>query len=155
MSEPSTPTTELNRAAGPDAMLSTDVVGDEAPPATEVRMLRADARRNREAVLTAAKELFAERGLEAQMPDVAKAANVGVGTVYRHFPTKDHLIAALVSERFDRLAGNVQEGLEAADAWEGVAGGHGDSDIGGGKLRSEVTVDLLAGEADTLLPVDA
>jgi AcrR family transcriptional regulator len=121
MSEPSTPITELNRAAGPAATLSTDVVGDEAPPATEVRMLRADARRNREAVLRAAKELFAERGLEAQMPDVAKAANVGVGTVYRHFPTKDHLIAALVSERFDRLAGNVQEGLEAADAWEGVA----------------------------------
>src|ERR1700759_3383884 len=86
-----------------------------------IRGLRSDARRNREAVLAAAQELFAKEGLEAQTPDVAKAANVGVGTVYRHFPTKDHLIAALVSERFDRLAGNVQEGLEAADAWEGVA----------------------------------
>jgi AcrR family transcriptional regulator len=88
------------------------------PPA---RTLRADARRNREAVLRAAKELFAEQGLEAQMPDVAQAANVGVGTVYRHFPTKDHLIAALVSERFERLAAKAREGLEAPDAWAGVA----------------------------------
>jgi AcrR family transcriptional regulator len=86
-----------------------------------VRTLRADARRNREAVLSAAKELFAEAGLEAQMPDVAQAANVGVGTVYRHFPTKDHLIAALVSERFERLAAKAREGLDMPDAWTGVA----------------------------------
>lgn len=85
------------------------------------RTQRADARRNREAVLQAAKELFGEQGLEAQMPDVAKAANVGVGTVYRHFPTKDHLIAALVSERFDRLAAKASEGLEAADPWDGIS----------------------------------
>jgi AcrR family transcriptional regulator len=85
------------------------------------RTLRADARRNREAVLAAAKALFAEQGLEAQMPDVAHAAKVGVGTVYRHFPTKDHLIAALVSERFERLAAKAREGLEASDAWTGVA----------------------------------
>src|SRR5438874_473934 len=68
------------------------------------RTLRADARRNREAVIAAAKELFADQGLDAQMPDVAKAARVGVGTVYRHFPTKDMLISALVAERFERLA---------------------------------------------------
>ncbi len=92
-----------------------------AAPDRATRTLRADARRNREAVLTAAKELFAEQGLEAQMPDVAHAANVGVGTVYRHFPTKDHLIAALVSERFERLAAKAREGLETSDAWVGVA----------------------------------
>lgn len=86
-----------------------------------VRTLRADARRNRTAVLAAAKELFAEQGLEAQMPDVAQAAGVGVGTVYRHFPTKDHLIAALVSERFERLAAKAREGLETPDAWSGVS----------------------------------
>src|SRR5919106_3628855 len=68
------------------------------------RALRADARRNREAVVAAAKKLFADEGLDAQMPDVAKAAKVGVGTVYRHFPTKDHLIAALAEDRFERLA---------------------------------------------------
>src|SRR5436309_15182535 len=85
------------------------------------RALRADARRNREAVIAAAKKLFADRGLDAQMPDVAKAAKVGVGTVYRHFPTKDDLIAALVAERFERLAQKAREDLEAGDAWEGIS----------------------------------
>jgi AcrR family transcriptional regulator len=50
--------------------------------------LRADARRNREKVLAAARAVFAERGVDAQMDDVAGRADVGVGTVYRHFPTK-------------------------------------------------------------------
>ena len=87
----------------------------------EGRALRADARRNRQAVLEAAKELFAELGLEAQMPDIARAANVGVGTVYRHFPTKDHLIVALVADHFDRLADVAREALEAQDPWEGFS----------------------------------
>ena len=73
-------------------------------------MLRADARRNREAVIAAAKKLFADQGLDAQMPDVAKAAKVGVGTVYRHFPTKEDLIAALATERFERLAEKARRG---------------------------------------------
>ncbi len=89
-------------------------------PASADRALRADARRNREAVTAAAKRLFADQGLDAQMPDVAKAAKVGVGTVYRHFPTKDDLIAALVAERFERLAQKAREDLEMADAWEGI-----------------------------------
>jgi AcrR family transcriptional regulator len=85
------------------------------------KALRADARRNREAVMAAAKQLFADQGLEAQMPDVARAANVGVGTVYRHFPTKDELIGALVDQRFERLAEKAREGLEAEDPWEGIS----------------------------------
>jgi AcrR family transcriptional regulator len=85
------------------------------------RALRADARRNRAAVIEAAKRLFAEQGLDAQMPDVARLANVGVGTIYRHFPTKDDLIAALVAERFDRLAQKAREGLENEDPWEAIA----------------------------------
>jgi AcrR family transcriptional regulator len=84
------------------------------------RVLRADARRNREAVIAAAKKLFADQGLDAQMPDVAKAAKVGVGTVYRHFPTKDDLIAALAAERFERLAEKAREGIEAEDPWQGL-----------------------------------
>src|SRR5436309_8119877 len=84
------------------------------------RALRADARRNREAVIAAAKKLFADQGLDAQMPDVAKAAKVGVGTVYRHFPTKDALIAALAAERFGRLAEEAREGIAADDAWRGL-----------------------------------
>lgn len=90
-------------------------------PAGAERALRADARRNREAVIAAAKRLFADQGLEAQMPEVATAARVGVGTVYRHFPTKDDLIAAIAAERFERLAQAAREGLEADDAWEGIS----------------------------------
>jgi AcrR family transcriptional regulator len=85
------------------------------------RVLRADARRNRDAVIAAAKKLFADQGLDAQMPDVAKAAKVGVGTVYRHFPTKDDLIAALAAERFERLAEKAREGIAAEDPWRGLS----------------------------------
>ena len=89
-------------------------------PLPAERVLRADARRNREAVIAAAKKLFADEGLDAQMPDIAKAAKVGVGTVYRHFPTKDDLIAALAVERFERLADKVREALERDDPWDGL-----------------------------------
>jgi AcrR family transcriptional regulator len=84
------------------------------------RVLRADARRNRAAVIDAAKKLFADEGLDAQIPDVAKAARVGVGTVYRHFPTKEDLIAALAAERFERLAERARESIAADDPWEGL-----------------------------------
>ena len=106
-------------------MVTQEVAQEEAPTKSEPlaidRVLRADARRNRQAVIAAAKKLFAEEGLEAQMPDVARCAKVGVGTVYRHFPTKDDLIVALVAERFERLAEKATEALEAADPWEGLA----------------------------------
>jgi AcrR family transcriptional regulator len=90
-----------------------------APDAT--RSLRADARRNHEAVLAAASRLFAEQGIEAQIPDVAKLAGVGVGTVYRHFPAKDDLIAALVGEGFERLAEKARECLLMEDPWSGIS----------------------------------
>jgi AcrR family transcriptional regulator len=93
----------------------------EVPVVDPGRVLRADARRNRAAVIAAAKKLFADEGLEAQMPDVARAANVGVGTVYRHFPTKDQLIAAIAGEHFERLADRAREDLERPDAWDGLS----------------------------------
>ena len=80
--------------------------------------LRADARRNREAVLAAARERSGECGLECQMEDIAGTAGVGVGTVYRHFPTKGDLIAALVSDRFQRLAERAEEALAEQDPWQ-------------------------------------
>ena len=68
-------------------MVTQEVTQEEAPtkgePVAIDRVLRADARRNRQAVIAAAKKLFAEEGLEAQMPDVARCAKVGVGTVPR------------------------------------------------------------------------
>ena len=71
-------------------------------------------------MLEAAQRLFAEEGLEAQMPDVARAANVGVGTVYRHFPRKDDLVAAFVAAHFERIAQKARECLEMADPWDGI-----------------------------------
>ena len=101
----------------------TTVTDKKRPPSDKKldKALRADARRNHRAVLAAAKKLFADQGLDAQMPDVASVAKVGVGTVYRHFRTKDELIAALVTERFERLAEKAREGVEMEDAWQGIA----------------------------------
>jgi AcrR family transcriptional regulator len=65
--------------------------------------LRADARRNRERILRAARAVFAIQGHDAQMDDVAKRAKVGVGTVYRHFPTKESLFQAIVANRIEQL----------------------------------------------------
>jgi AcrR family transcriptional regulator len=85
----------------------------------EGRPLRADARRNRERIIKAARAVFADHGIEAQIDDVAKRAKVGVGTVYRHFPTKEALLDALVRERFEEIAGYAEEALQREDAWEG------------------------------------
>jgi AcrR family transcriptional regulator len=89
----------------------------QAPPQEAVAM-RADARRNREKVLKAARVCLARDGLDAQMEEIARRAKVGVGTVYRHFPTKDDLVFALAGERFDRLAEDARTALEKEDAWE-------------------------------------
>lgn len=92
-----------------------------ASPITEERPLRADARRNRERVLEAARAVFAEYGSEAQMDEIARRAAVGVGTVYRHFPTKDALVAALVADSFERLADTARAALDEPDAWDAFA----------------------------------
>lgn len=85
------------------------------------RPLRADARRNRERVLTAARVVFGEQGREAQMDDVARRAAVGVGTVYRHFPTKEALLEALAVDAFEQIAVITRENLETvADPWEAL-----------------------------------
>lgn len=85
--------------------------------------LRADARRNHERILAAAAAAFAAGGLEAQIEDIARSAGVGVGTVYRHFPTKDALVAALAAAHFERLAGIIEAACEErGDAWEALSG---------------------------------
>lgn len=66
--------------------------------------LRADAQRNRERILAAAEEVFLEKGANVSLDDVAKRAGVGIGTLYRRFPTREELLAAAYSSRFLALA---------------------------------------------------
>ena len=86
--------------------------GVEPPP----RRLRADAVRNRERVLEAAREVFAEHGVGVPIDDVARRAEVGVGTVYRHFPTKEHLFEAILVDSIQRMSAAARDAAEADDA---------------------------------------
>jgi AcrR family transcriptional regulator len=88
------------------------------PSATEPKPLRADARRNREAIVKAARKVFSDKGQDAQMDDIARRAKVGVGTVYRHFPTKEALLEELVRESFRELAQMWIDALERPDPWD-------------------------------------
>ncbi len=82
------------------------------------RAQRSDARRNRGRVIAAARSCMARDGLDAQMEDIARRAGVGVGTVYRHFSTKDELVEALAADRFQRLEELAREALAQDDPWE-------------------------------------
>jgi AcrR family transcriptional regulator len=88
------------------------------PAPTAIRQQRSDARRNRERVISAARKCMARDGLDAQMEEIARQAKVGVGTVYRHFPTKDELIEALARDRFERLAELANEALTKDEPWQ-------------------------------------
>lgn len=82
--------------------------------------LRRDAERNRRRLIAAAHEVFAERGLNATLDDVARHAGVGVGTAYRRFANKDALIDALFDDMIDRVQALAQEAAEDPDAWRGL-----------------------------------
>ena len=84
------------------------------------RVLRADAARNRERILVAAREVFAERGLDATLDDVAHRACLGVGTVYRRFPGKEELVEALFVQALDKLVALAEEAADREDPWEGL-----------------------------------
>ncbi|MEY9211977.1 TetR/AcrR family transcriptional regulator [Thermobifida halotolerans] len=83
------------------------------------RPLRKDAEENRRRILRAAREVFAERGLEAALDDIALRAGVGVGTVYRRFSGKEALVEALFEEQIDAMVALAEEALAVDDPWEG------------------------------------
>ena len=90
---------------------------------TDQRTLRADARRNRERIMSSGRELFAREGPEAQMDEIAAHAGVGIGTVYRHFPTKEALLTEMVRVRFQEFAAIatlVEDTADPRDALETV-----------------------------------
>ncbi|MDT0390818.1 TetR/AcrR family transcriptional regulator [Streptomyces dubilierae] len=81
--------------------------------------VRADARRNRERVLVAARAVFAEHGIDAPMATVARRAGVGVATLYRHFPTRDALVRGAFARQMETCARALTEALAAPDPWQG------------------------------------
>jgi AcrR family transcriptional regulator len=83
------------------------------------RGLRTDAARNRERVLDAAREVFASQGIDASSNEIARLAGVGIATLYRRFPTRDALIAAVFTEKMDAYAAAVAAALDDPDPWHG------------------------------------
>jgi AcrR family transcriptional regulator len=125
---------------------------------TAERPLRRDARENRERILEAARGAFAELGIDASVEEIACRANVGIGTLYRRFPTKDALIDAVFEAHLDNIAAAAEQALEETDAWEALLGylafvvglqaaDRGLSEIVGANLRTE----HLVGRARTRL----
>ncbi|MEU9889280.1 helix-turn-helix domain-containing protein [Sphaerisporangium sp. NPDC051011] len=81
--------------------------------------LRADAERNRRRILSAARAVFAEHGIDAPMATVARRAGVGVATLYRRFPTRDALVRAAFAHQLDTCARALTEALSDPDPWRG------------------------------------
>jgi AcrR family transcriptional regulator len=105
---------------GAEPALRADAVPAETVPADAVpaeagRPLRADAVRNREKVLRAARDAFAESGYGVPLDEIATRAGVGPGTVYRHFPTKEALFEAVVTARVQDLVADARARADSAD----------------------------------------
>jgi AcrR family transcriptional regulator len=93
-----------------------------AVPQCGARQLRADAARNRAAIVSAARDVFAEQGLEAPLEVIAARAGVGIATLYRRFPTREKLVAAALVEKVAEYAEAARQGMAATDPWAGFAG---------------------------------
>ena len=105
-----------------DAVERTGTVTATSGMASERSTRRADAVRNRTSILEAARQLVTEQGTEVAMGEIARVAGVAVGTLYRHFPNKADLLAAVVNEYVEALADDAQ------DAWARVEAGRSDAD---------------------------
>src|SRR5262245_32959710 len=84
------------------------------------RPLRRDAERNRQRIVDAARALVAERGLDVSHDDIARAADVGVGTVYRRFPAKQDLFDELLAEQVADLVAAAERARDDPDPWSGL-----------------------------------
>ena len=104
-----------------DAVERTGTVTEVSGTTSERSSRRADAVRNRTAILKAAKQLVTEKGTEVAMGEISRAAGVAVGTLYRHFPNKADLLAAVVNEYVEALVDDAQ------GAWERVEAGRSDA----------------------------
>jgi AcrR family transcriptional regulator len=96
-------------------MTSTDVDTE----ATGVRTMRADARRNYEKLIAAGRDAFTDEGSSASLEEIARRAGVGIGTLYRHFPTRQALLEAVYVEEVEALCRSAEDLADAA-AWEAL-----------------------------------
>ena len=96
-------------------------VTEPAPQALLARPKRADARRNYEKVLAAAREAFAEGGEATALEEIARRAGVGIGTLYRHFPTRQALLEAVYVDEVEEVCRSATE-LDGAEPWEALSG---------------------------------
>jgi AcrR family transcriptional regulator len=86
------------------------------------RGMRADAERNRERVLDAAREVFAEQGLDASTNEVARRAGVGIATLFRRFPTREDLVEAVFAGKMSAYTAAIEDALADPDPWHGFCG---------------------------------
>jgi AcrR family transcriptional regulator len=99
-----------------------DTSGHERSLSATGTGLRADAERNRERVLSAAREVFAEQGLDASTNEIARRAGVGVATLFRRFPTRDDLVGAAFADKMSAYAAALDDALADPDPWHGFCG---------------------------------
>ncbi len=92
---------------------------DPAATGRAPRRLRADAARNRDAIVAAAREVFAERGLEAPLEEIALRAGVGIATLYRRFPAREQLVSAALIDKVTQYAEAAERALTVPDPWAG------------------------------------
>ena len=86
---------------------------------TDTRSLRSDARRNRERLVASARDLFASAGVDVPVEEITRHAGVGMGTLYRHFPTKEDLIDAVLEDAFGELVAAAERAAADEDPWAG------------------------------------
>jgi AcrR family transcriptional regulator len=120
----------------------------QAPTEFLTRPKRADARRNYEKVLAAAREAFAEGGEATSLEEIARRAGVGIGTLYRHFPSRQALLEALYVNEVEELSRSARQ-LDEADPWEAL------NDWFGGLIGYLATKRALAAELTNYLDPDA
>mgnify|MGYP002653407693 FL=1 len=98
-----------------------DMNADRSHLAGSDRILRTDARRNRERIVRAAREVFTARGIDAPLAAVARRAGVGVATLHRRFPTRDHLVAEAFGEQFGACTHALEKAIDDPDPWRGLS----------------------------------
>lgn len=90
-------------------------------PVQPTHARRSDARRNHERIVAAAREVFAEGGVDATVEEITHRAGVGMGTLYRHFPTKAELVDAVLEDAFAQLVASAEAAVADADPWTAFA----------------------------------